>query len=151
MSASLTPAHAKYANFWVSSSLGHFLGSAGTSSKEDGTARDFGDTYMAGCPLSGWVVVFCVRFSASSTIFATCRFGRFDSHISNFPSQFCNFCFRLLDVTSSSAVVCCPGQTRVDVHVLVALIHWCCCNIVLQESEVVAQKEGIAQRMSFWR
>ena len=35
--------------------------------------------------------VFYVRFSASSTIFGTCRVSHFESNISNFSSKFCNF------------------------------------------------------------
>ena len=39
---------------------------------------------------AGWGL-FCVRVSASSTTFGTCRVGHSESHISNFSSRFCNF------------------------------------------------------------
>ena len=103
---------------------------AGTSSEGDGPTRQFRGYFNAGCPLSGCVGVFCVRFSASFTIFGTCRVGYFESHISNFSSKFCNFVRQLLDVTSSSGCDSLSSSTngigclRLGCHHLV-LLFWC--------------------------
>ena len=81
----------------------------------------------------GWRVPLCIYFFCSFYCFRTCRVGHLDfvhifiSHILNFSSKFCDvFCWTL---HPSRVVVCRPRQTRVDVHILVAVIQWYCWDI----------------------
>ena len=76
--------------------LGHFRVPlvTGMSSKGDGTTRQFrgyfyGRVFSLG--LGGGCGVSFFSFPSSFSISSTCQVGHFESHISNFSSNFCKF------------------------------------------------------------
>ena len=112
--------------------LGHSSGSAGSWDVFRGRWHN---TAISGILLwrcvfsrAGWgVSLHC--FPSSFSISSTCQVGHLDLEIllSHISSNFCDvFCWTL---HPPRAVVCRLQQTRVDVHVLVAIIQLYCCNI----------------------
>ena len=82
--------------------LGHSSGSAGSWDVLRGgwhhTAIS-GDTFMAGCSLSGWVGVFCVRFLLLLRFSVTSGWTILNRTTRIFHQNFVIFVRRLLDVT----------------------------------------------------
>ena len=143
-------AHAKYANFRVSSSLGPFFGfcwQLGRLPREMAQHGNFGDTSMVVCSLSSWVGVSLHFFSSSFSISSACQVGHLDleillSHI--FSSKFCDVFCSCRSLSSSANKSGCSGLgCHHPVILLQHLQEVVAQNVIAQEN--LSQKDEFLQ------